>query len=287
MTIKENTGLVLEGGGMRGVFTIGVLDYFLDRELFFTYNVAVSAAACNGLSYISKQRGRAKYVNIDLLEKYKYIGLKYLFTQRSILDQTLLYDKIPNEEVPFDYDACFNFPHPFEMVATDCRTGKACYLTERQSRQRLIDVAKASSSLPYVSPIVELDGRPMLDGGIADAIPVERAMALGKIFNVVVLTRNRGYRDGGRDIKLPQFVYTEYPRLRLLLSKRRTIYNKQLDLVERLEEEGRILCIRPQRPMEVDRLSSDRKGLEALYEEGYACAKEAVEKHLRGNEFIM
>ncbi len=287
MTINDNTGLVLEGGGMRGVFTIGVLDYFLDHEIFFTYNVAVSAAACNGLSYISKQRGRARYVSIELLERYKYIGLKYLFTQRSILDQTLLYDKIPNEEVPFDYEACFNFPYPFEMVTTDCHTGKACYLTERRSPKRLIDVAKASSSLPYVSHIVEVDGRPMLDGGLADSIPVERAMEMGKSFNVVVLTRNKGYRETERDIKIPRFVYAEYPRLRLLLSKRHEYYNQQLQLVDDLEAEKRILCIRPERPLEVDRLSSDTERLNALYEEGYACAKAAVEQHLRGNEFIV
>ncbi len=287
MTINENTGLVLEGGGMRGVFTTGVLDYFLDRDIFFTYNVAVSAAAGNGLSYISRQRGRARTINIDLLRKYRYIGLKYLFTQRSILDQTLLYDKLPNGELPFDYDTYFNSPHPFEMVTTDCISGKACYLTENRSRSRLLDVAKASASLPYVCPIVNIDGRPMLDGGLADSIPVERAMQMGKTFNVVVLTRNKGFRKKPNPIKVPRFIYPEYPRLRVLLSKRHEYYNAQLDLVDRLEAEGRALCIRPEKPMAVDRLSTDPQTLTALYEEGYACAKAAVEKHLKGDTFYL
>ena len=105
MTFDTNTGLVLEGGGMRGVFTDGVLDYFLDNNITFNYGVGVSAGACNGLSYLSRQRGRAKVTNIDMLEKHRYIGMKYLWTQHCILDRKFLYDTLPNEILPFDYDA--------------------------------------------------------------------------------------------------------------------------------------------------------------------------------------
>lgn len=276
MTLTPETGLVLEGGGMRGVFTDGVLDYFLDHGITFPYAVAVSAGACNGLSYMSGQRGRAKATNIDMLERYRYIGMKYLWTQHSILDQQLIYDTIPNEVLPFDYDACFQNPMTFEMVTTNCLTGKACYLTERADRERLITIAKASSSLPYVCPIVWVDRQPMLDGGIIDSIPILRAQQTGHAFNVVVLTRNRGYRDTGRDLKLPKYIYRRFPRLRVLLSKRHALYNEQLELIERLEDEGRILAIRPKRPMEVGRLESDVAKLTALYEEGYACAAEAM-----------
>ena len=272
MTLDANTGLVLEGGGMRGVFTDGVLDYFLDAHIDFSYAVAVSAGACNGLSYKSRQRGRAKVTNIDLLERYRYIGMKYLWSQHSILDRKTLYDTIPNEVLPFDYDTCFANPMTFEMVTTNCRTGKACYLTEDHDAQRLLDVAKASSSLPYVCPIVWIDGEPMLDGGIVDSIPVMRALETGHKRPVVVLTRNRGYRENGRDIKIPKYIYRKYPRLRVLLSKRHAIYNEQLDMVERMEDEGSIIAIRPVRPMEVGRLESNVEKLTALYNEGYECA---------------
>ena len=275
--LDENTGLVLEGGGMRGVFTDGVLDYFLDHHITFPYAVAVSAGACNGLSFRSGQRGRAKVTNIDCLERYRYIGMKYLWSQHSILDREVLYDKIPNEILPYDYDACFANPMTFEMVTTNCLTGRACYLTEDHDPKRLINIAKASSSLPYVCPIVWVDHVPMLDGGIADSIPVMRAFEMGCKRPVVVLTRNRGYRETSRDIKIPKYIYRRFPRLRLLLSKRHAIYNEQLDLVERLEDEGSIIVIRPLRPLEVDRLESDVNKLTALYEEGYECARKVME----------
>lgn len=244
-------GLVLEGGGMRGVFTCGVLDYLMDHGIHFPYIVGVSAGACNGLSYMSGQRGRAKYSNIDLLEKYQYIGLKYLWSQHSILDQDLLYNHFPEEILPYDYDAYRNNPACFEMVTTNCLTGHPCYLQEKEDKQRIIAIAKASSSLPYVCPITYVDGIPMLDGGIVDSIPVLRAMQQGYSRNIVVLTRNKGFRKSEKDIRVPNFIYKRYPRLRVVLSRRCRVYNQQLELVEQLEESGKILVIRPEKPMQV------------------------------------
>lgn len=271
-----HTGLVLEGGGMRGVFTCGVLDWFMDHHIDFPYTVAVSAGACNGLSYISRQRGRAKFSNIDLLEKYKYIGMRFLWTQHSILNQELLYKDFPERILPYDFEAYKANPGVFEMVTTNCLTGKANYLSEKNNYSRLIRIARASSSLPYVCPVVLVDSIPMLDGGIVDSIPVERAMAMGYSRNVVVLTRNRGYRKTERDIKIPHFIYKRFPRLRVVLSHRCECYNRQLELVERLEEEGKIIAIRPVERLEVDRLESNSVKLTALYEEGYACAEKVL-----------
>lgn len=278
ISLPENTGLVLEGGGMRGVFTSGVLDYFMDNHITFPYCVSVSAGACNGLSYLSQQRGRAKLTNIDMLEKYRFIGMKYLWSQHCIFDRKMMYDELPNRILPFDYEACFRNPMRYEMVTTNCLTGKACYLSENHDPERLINVVKASSSLPYVCPIVWVDHQPMLDGGIIDSIPVERAIEQGHAYNIVVLTRNRGYRENARDIKIPKYIYKRFPRLRLLLSKRHAIYNAQLDLIERLEDEGRVCVIRPQRPLEVDRLTSNVDKLTALYQEGYACAEQVMKR---------
>ena len=278
MKINGKTGLVLEGGGMRGVFTSGVLDAFMKHDLYFRYIVAVSAGACNGMSYVSRQPRRARISNIDYLARYKYIGIRHLVTQGCIFDRELLYNKFPNQLLPFDFDEYFKHAKDFEMVTTNCLTGKAMYLSETSDRQRSLDIVRASSSLPYVSKIVTVDGIPMLDGGIIDSIPINRAIETGHEHNVVILTRNKDWRDTGKDRKVPAFIYKNYPRLRVALSHRHVVYNQQIDLIDRLEAEGKITCIRPMRPMEVGRIENDVEKLERLYEEGFAIGEKfAVE----------
>lgn len=270
--IDSRTGLVLEGGGMRGVFTCGVLDNFMDRGIRFPYTIGVSAGACNGLSYMSGQRGRAKFSNIDLLEKYDYINLKYLLKKRNIMDFDLLFHQFPEEILPYDYPAYARCPERYEMVTTSCETGRACYYEEKQDPKRIIDIVKASSSLPFVCPISYVDGHPMLDGGIADSIPVERARSLGYTQTIVVLTRNKGYRKSIKGTKVPPFIYKNYPQLREAINRRSLLYNEQLERVEQLEETGEALVIRPEKPLQVNRVEKDIKKLTALYEEGYQCA---------------
>jgi predicted patatin/cPLA2 family phospholipase len=270
--ITEQSGLILEGGGMRGVFTCGVLDNFMDRGIRFPYSIGVSAGACNGLSYMSGQRGRAKYSNIDLLDKYRYIGLKKLLLTGNIMDFDLLFDKFPNEIIPYDYEAYAQCKERYEMVTTSCVTGEACYYDEKLSPERIIDIVRASSSLPFVCPIAYVDGEPMLDGGIADSIPIERARALGYDRNVVVLTRNRGYRKPDKKGVVPPFMYRKYPALREAIANRNKLYNTQLELIERLEDEGEIVVIRPEKPIVVDRMERDVQKLLDLYNEGYDCA---------------
>ena len=254
---------------MRGVFTSGVLDAFMKHDLYFPYVVAVSAGACNGLSYISHQPRRSRYANIDMLQKYGYISLKNLLTRGSIFDANILYERFPNEIIPFDYDTYRLDPATFEVVTTNCLTGRAEYLTEKQDARRLTAIVKASSSLPYVAQITNVDGIPMLDGGIVDSIPVVHAVDMGFSPNVVIMTRNRGFRSSEPDFKVPRFLYKDYPRLRVALSHHVEVYNEQLALVERMEDWGEIICIRPERPMNVDRICHDTKKLEALYEEGF------------------
>ena len=273
MIIDNNTGLVLEGGGLRGVFTCGVLDYFMDNGIRFPFTIGVSAGACNGLSYMSGQRGRAKASNIDLMEKYHYVGFKYLFTQKCIMDFKLLFEEFPEKIIPYDYDAYFSNPDRFVMVTTNCITGKAEYFEEKTSSERVMDIVRASSSLPFVSPISYVDGIPMLDGGIADSIPVEYTMSQGYEKLVVVLTRNRGYRKKAGSMPLAQAVYRKYPALQKALSERNAIYNRTMDLIERLEDEGRITVIRPLKPVDVSRMEKDTDKLRALYQEGYDIAE--------------
>ena len=271
--LTATSGLILEGGGMRGVFTCGVLDCLMDRGVRFPYTIGVSAGACNGLSFMSRQRGRARYSNIDLLEKYHYISLKHLILKGNIMDFELLFDDFPNRIIPYDYPAYEACEERFEMVTTNCHTGRACYFEEKHDPERIIDIVKASSSLPFVSPVSYIDGEPMLDGGIADSIPLLRARALGFDNNLVVLTRNKGYRKSERAIRLPRFIYKQYPQLRAALERRNALYNEQLALVERLEAEGSLTVLRPERPIEVGRIERDTRKLTALYNEGYAVAE--------------
>lgn len=273
MTIGDNTALILEGGGLRGVFTCGVLDCFMDKGIRFPFTVGVSAGACNGLSYMSGQRGRAKSSNIDLMDKHHYVGFKYLLTQGCIMDYKLLFEDFPEKIIPYDYEAYFANTDRFVMVTTNCLTGKAEYFEEKTDRKRVMDIVRASSSLPYVAKITYVDGMPMLDGGIADPIPVEYAQSQGYERMVVVLTRNKGYRKNEKQLPVPKFIYRKYPELRKTLSSRNAEYNRTMEMIERLEDEGRMTVIRPVHPIEVDRMEKDTDKLRSLYQEGYELAE--------------
>lgn len=269
MIIGPNSALVLEGGGLRGVFTCGVLDAFMERGIQFPLTVGVSAGACNGLSYMSGQKGRAKASNIDLMDKYHYIGLKYLLTQGCIMDFKLLFEEFPEKIIPYYYDAYFTNPNRFVMVTTNCLTGKAEYLEERKDPRRVMEIVRASSCLPFVTQITDVDSVPMLDGGICDSIPVEYVLAQGFKDITVILTRNRGYRKSEKPNPFLRLFYRKYPKLQDAIADRNREYNRTMDLIEHLEEEGKITVIRPLKPIEVDRMEKDTAKLRQFYNEGY------------------
>ena len=278
MLVTENTALVLEGGGLRGVFTCGVLDCFMDQGVRFPFIVGTSAGACNGLSYMSGQRGRARCSNIDLMDKYHYVGFKYLLTQGCIMDYKLLFEDFPEKIIPYDYDAYFSNPTRFVMVTTNCLTGKAEYLEEKSSADRVMSIVRASSSLPFVTKITYVDGVPMLDGGIVDSIPVKYAFEQGYEDIVVVLTRNKGYRKKEGKMRAAKAFYRKYPDLQKALYERNAVYNQTMDMIERLEEQGKITVIRPLKPVEVGRVEKDTAKLAALYDEGYEIAEQLLTK---------
>jgi predicted patatin/cPLA2 family phospholipase len=213
-----------------------------------------------------------------LLAKYKYIGIRPLIKKRGLIDQQLLFHRFPDRILPYNYKAYAENPNRFEMVTTDCLTGRPIYWEEKYNEKRIIDIVKASSSLPYACPIIYVDGRPMLDGGIVDSIPLLRAYEQGYDKCVVVLTRNRGYRKSSAKVTVPNFIYKKYPRLRVALRNRNKIYNEQLAMVERLEDEGKIIVIRPEEPIVVGRMETSTKKLTDLYHQGYACAKKVMER---------
>ena len=278
MMLTENTALVLEGGGLRGVFTCGVLDCFMDHGVHFPFIVGTSAGACNGLSYMSGQRGRAKSSNIDLMEQYHYVGFKYLLTQGCIMDYKLLFEDFPEKIIPYDYEAYFSNPTRYVMVTTNCLTGKAEYLEEKSSADRVMSIVRASSSLPFVTKITYVDGVPMLDGGIVDSIPVKYALEQGYEDIVVVMTRNKGYRKKEGKMRVAKAFYRKYPNLQQALYDRNAVYNQTMDMIERLEEQGKITVIRPLKPVEVSRVEKDTDKLTALYQEGYDIAEQLFMK---------
>ena len=268
----KHTALVLEGGGMRGVFTSGVLDWMIDHDITFPYLVGVSAGSSNALSFAAHQRGRAKYTFSDLQVERHFLGIHNLWRHHSIMDMDLLYRELPEKIWPYDYEAYRTNPMRVESVATDCLTGEAVYLEEKERPERIIDIVRASSSLPFACPVAYVDGHPMLDGGIADSIPIERAMSQGYDNITVVLTRNKGYRKPNKPSTIPPFFYRHYPALREAIRTRNLRYNKQMELIERLEAEGRITVIRPVNPITVGRMERNTSKLRELYDEGYALA---------------
>lgn len=218
---------------------------------------------------MSGQKGRAKASNIDLMDKYHYVGLKYLLTQGCIMDFKLLFEEFPEKIIPYDYDAYFANPNRFVMVTTNCLTGKAEYLEERKDPRRVMEIVRASSSLPFVTQITYVDSVPMLDGGICDSIPVEYVLAQGFKDITVILTRNRGYRKSEKPNPFLRLFYRKYPKLQNAIANRNREYNRTMDLIEHLEEEGKITVIRPLKPIEVDRMEKDTAKLRQLYNEGY------------------
>lgn len=269
----SNMGLVLEGGALRGVFTCGVLDWMMDNNIRFPYVVGVSAGACNGASYVSGQRGRARYSNIELLDKFQYIGLKHYIKKGNLLDFDLLFDDFPNRILPFDFDAYASAGICFEMIVSSCLTGEAEYLEEYSDHDRLLQILRASSSMPLFSPVCYVDGVPMLDGGVCDSIPVDRCLTKGYDQMLVILTRNEGYRKKTEGLKLPSFFYKKFPEIRHAINRRNDIYNEQLARLEQLEREGKAIVIRPVEPMTINRIEKDTNVLIHFYDHGYECAK--------------
>lgn len=276
--MDENIGLVLEGGGMRGIFTVGVLDYLMDNQIWFPYTIGVSAGASNGISYISRQRGRSYFSNIDLQRERNYIGLRHFLKGHGYIDLDFLFFEYPEKYYPFDFETYSHNDMRFVVVTSNCITGKAEYYEEKENFPRLLDICKASCSLPVMCPVTYVDNIPMVDGGVCDPIPVQKAIDDGYDKNVIVLTRNKGYRKKEKDFYLPGFIYKRYPKIREQLKKRYYHYNEVLDFVDALEEEGKAIVIRPEAPLNVGRTEKDVSKLKDLYYEGYNLAEKFLTK---------
>jgi predicted patatin/cPLA2 family phospholipase len=275
--MENRVGLVLEGGGMRGVYTAGILEYFLESQLFFPYVIGVSAGACNAASYLSKQKGRNKTVTIEYASDPRYISWKNYFRNRQFFGMDFIFDEIPNNHVPYHYDVFYNSPSEFVVGTTDCLTGEPVYFKKQDYGKDLLTVLRASSSLPFIAPEVRFKDKILLDGGISDPIPLKKAQQDGFAKNIVILTRNKGYlKKPSKFHYLVNRKYPEYKGLQQSLRNRYQIYNETVEYLEMEEKKGNVLIIRPTQPLKVGRMERNPQRLEELYNQGYEDARSAM-----------
>lgn len=267
-------GLVLEGGGMKGIYTAGVLEFFLDKEIEFSSCYGVSAGACHLCSFLSKQKKRAYRVAVNYLDSKKYCGAFSLLTTGDIFGVDMCYNLIPNYLDPYDFETFEKYEGKAYAVATNIRTGEAEYIQLKDMHED-IQAIRASSSMPLVSRKVKIGDEYYLDGGISDSIPIRKSIADGNEKNVVILTKETGFRRKTESqMALIKARYVRYPKVYELMKARDKQYNSTLDYLEEQEKKGRAFIIRPRKKSQVGRIEKDKSKLDALYEEGYRDAQE-------------
>ena len=266
------TGLVLEGGAMRGMFTCGVLDRFMEKGLKFDGVIGVSAGALFGVNLLSGQAGRALRYNMKYNGDRRYMGAGVLLRTGNYFDTGYAYGRVPRELDPFDDKAFADSGVPFWAVVTNVDSGEAEYI-RLTGVFRQMDVLRASGSMPFVSQKVVLDGKEYLDGGIADPIPFEAMVRLGFERLVVVLTRPEGYVKKPMAAAPAKLMYRKYPRFVETMLKRHEVYNGQLERLREMEARGEALVIRPHEAVDVKRTERDPEKLRAAHDMGFMDAR--------------
>lgn len=268
-----SNGLVFEGGGMRGIFAAGVIDYLLDNDIRFDSVYAVSAGACHACSYVSGQRGRAYATSTDYLEDPRYCSLKSLRKTGDMFGADFLYHKIPEELYPIDNEAFKERGMDFHVAVTNCITGKAEYPKITDIMED-IDYIRASASLPILSRMVPIDGYVYMDGGIADSIPVKASEEAGNEKNVVILTRPSGYhKKYNAAMPVIKAKYRRYPKMVEAMGRRHIVYNETLEYLTEGMAKGSIFVIAPMGTLDIGRTETNKDKLKKAYEEGYFVAE--------------
>ncbi|MBR3921555.1 MAG: patatin family protein [Kiritimatiellae bacterium] len=279
------TGLVLEGGGMRGLFTAGVLDVFMERGLKFDGLIGVSAGACFGCNYKSGQAGRVIRYNKRFARDSRYCSWRSLFLTGDIFGAEFCYRKLPNELDVFDGTVFESNPMEFYVVATDVESGMPVYKKLEKSDNAALDWIRASASMPLVSRPVEIDGREYLDGGLSDGIPLKYFESLGFARNVVITTRPHGYRkfpSGGIRILKP--FLRRYPAIYQALKTRYVWYNKTLEYIDKRVAQKAAILIVPEKPLEISRVCHNPEVMQRVYDLGRRAAERISERTL--NSFL-
>lgn len=277
MEIKK--GLVLEGGAMRGMFTAGVLDVLMENNIDFDGVIGVSAGATFGCNYISKQIGRTIRYNKKYCRDKRYCSYRSLFTTGDLFGEDFCYNRIPNELDPFDNETFRKSDTDFFVVTTDIETGEAVYKKYDVDDPDCLLWMRASASMPLVSRIVEVDGRKMLDGGMADSIPVKKFENMGYNKNVVVLTQPDGYvKKKNSVLPLIRLKYKKYPKLIEVMENRHIMYNETTAYIRKKEKRGELFVIRPEEPLNVGHIEHNADELEKAYQTGRKVALKNLEK---------
>jgi len=279
--LPQGTALVLEGGGTRGFYSAGVFEAFMDAGIMFPYIIGVSAGAANALSYISGQQGRSRQIVEFYVGDKRYVSRRNLLRHGTLFGYEFIFKTVPNQHIFWDRENFRNTDIQLLTGAMDCNTGKTIWFEKHEMSEDFTETL-ASCSVPLVARVVRHKGFELLDGGISDPIPIEKSVADGNNFHVIVLTRNQGYTQKPASLAwLVKLFYKKYPRLIETILTRHEIYNRQLALCEQLEREGKAMIIRPQLPLEVGRSTRDTNKLLALYDEGHIEGKQALEMLLK------
>ncbi len=266
---NEKRGLVLEGGAMRGLWTAGVIDVMMEHDIWPDGLIGVSAGAAFGCNYKSRQVGRAIRYNTKYARDSRYSGLKSWLTSGNYYNAEFGYHTMPKELDVFDDDAFNKNPMAFYVVCTDVLTGSPVYQLLSEATEETYDWIRASASMPLASKVVELKGRKLLDGGVADSIPLEYFESIGYHRNVVILTQPAGYqKEHNKLMALMRLSLRHYPKMIEAMDKRHLMYNRQLQYVAQAEKEGRCLVIRPEDKIPIGHISHDASQMRLVYEQG-------------------
>ena len=260
--------LILEGGTLRPIFSAGVMDALLDNNITFPYCIGVSAGITNGVSYISKQKGR----NLEVVTKYRndnrYLSYRNFLRCKSIFGLDFVFDEIPNNLIPFDMDTYRKYPGKVLVGVTNAHTGKTEYLNGKNLDDKAT-MLRATCAIPLLFPVIKINGNEYYDGGLCDPIPIKKAIADGNTKHLIVLTQPKGYKKelSKKNILVAKLLNKKYPNLKTPLLNRHNHYNETVKFCEQLENEGKVLILRPE--YNLDSFEKDINKLKSSYEHGY------------------
>ena len=260
--------LILEGGTLRPIFSAGVMDALLDNNITFPYCIGVSAGITNGVSYISKQKGR----NLEVVTKYRndnrYLSYRKFLRCKSIFGLDFVFDEIPNNLIPFDMDTYRKYPGKVLVGVTNAHTGKTEYLNGKDLDDKAT-MLRATCAIPLLFPVIKINGKEYYDGGLCDPIPIKKAIADGNTKHLIVLIQPKGYKKelSKKNILVAKLLNKKYPNLKTPLLNRHNHYNETVKFCEQLENEGKVLILRPE--YNLDSFEKDINKLKSSYDHGY------------------
>lgn len=269
--------LILEGGTFRPIFSAGVMDALLDNNIIFPYCIGVSAGITNGVSYISKQKGR----NLEILRKYRndkrYFGYRNFLKCKSLFGLDFTFDEIPNKLVPFDMDTYKKYPGKILVGVTNAKTGKIEYL-DGKSLDNKATMLRATCAIPLFFPVIKINGEEYYDGGICDPIPIRKAIFDGNEKHLIILTRPKNYKKefSKKNIFASKILCNKYPNLKELFLNRHISYNETVKFCEELERQGKAIILRPDEDKPIESFEKDIYKLQAGYDHGYKLATEKI-----------